>query len=285
MLFILNALFVSIADGQDGKDASRKSLRPKFDARVTLKDSKAADKLSKLEKKLAFIRGELENLHAELEKMREDKSGLTRELQEALDEKTVLRKELIEILEKFEEQKAKQRDLRLSLATIYVDGEEKRFSDKEIELLGSLRRLSVSAGALAGQASGFCKYMNSVLKNLKLDNLELARIKYKMDEVRESATKAATLINSDSRKSNLEHCRVLAVNDELKVVILDVGLSNGARNGLQWRIGKTAESCNYIKTVSIRPFVSAAIVTKGSLKNITPGMEAYQSARQKRKKQ
>jgi hypothetical protein len=81
--------------------------------------------------------------------------------------------------------------------------------------------------------------------------------------------------NPKGSSAGITKCRILAVNDELQVAVLDVGFAQGVRNGLTWHAGKDRKVL--LKVVSVRPLVSAAMLTKGSLKDIAPGMEAFTS--------
>jgi regulator of replication initiation timing len=182
LLLILNALFVPSVSAGGLTEANKENNgdgEPEFGVKVTMKDPDASARNSKLKKKLSFLRGELEKVHRENDALRREEKELNRKLEESLKEKEVLRKELIEILKKFEEQKGEYENLRLSFASIYAGDDMKNISGRERELLEELRMLSASGLKLATVTANMCDYVNSVVKNLKIDSLELARNRIK----------------------------------------------------------------------------------------------------------
>lgn len=68
--------------------------------------------------------------------------------------------------------------------------------------------------------------------------------------------------------------RVLAVNDELQIVVLDVGLADGIRSGTVWEIGDAGQVLAELRIIISRNAVSAAVPIHGRLERIAPGMEA-----------
>jgi hypothetical protein len=62
---------------------------------------------------------------------------------------------------------------------------------------------------------------------------------------------------------------VIAVDDKLQTVVLDVGYANGVRCGLLLWSGKG--DAVRLKVIETRPFISAAVVVKGKLEDLAPG--------------
>lgn len=77
------------------------------------------------------------------------------------------------------------------------------------------------------------------------------------------------------KNPGVTECRVLAVHDDLTVVILDAGMDDGVRPGSVWIIqtgeGKSAVMASVIET---RSSLSAAVLTSGSLGGVAPGQVA-----------
>ncbi len=67
-------------------------------------------------------------------------------------------------------------------------------------------------------------------------------------------------------------CRVLSVNRELGVVVLDAGSSLGMRAGSSWRVMDGEKAAVRLRVVELRPGLSAAVPVEGRLPAIAPGM-------------
>jgi len=68
--------------------------------------------------------------------------------------------------------------------------------------------------------------------------------------------------------------RILAVNDELQLVVLDVGSADGVRPGTEWDVVDGTRVVGRLKIIESRPGLSAAVSISGSLREIAPGMQA-----------
>lgn len=67
--------------------------------------------------------------------------------------------------------------------------------------------------------------------------------------------------------------QILKINDELSVVILDRGSQDGLYPGMTGTIKLSHHGTVNLKIIEIRPEISAAIVTDGRLRYLSPGME------------
>ncbi len=68
--------------------------------------------------------------------------------------------------------------------------------------------------------------------------------------------------------------RVLTINDELGIVVLDVGQAQGIRVGTEWTVTNQGDRTTTLRIIEARPLLCAAIVTGGSLRNLAPGATA-----------
>ena len=75
-------------------------------------------------------------------------------------------------------------------------------------------------------------------------------------------------------------CRVLAVNKELGILLVDIGFRQGAFVGLVLRGG--GDKKIEIRLEDVRSGVSAAAVMRGTLNDVTPGMVFNAETRVKR---
>lgn len=65
--------------------------------------------------------------------------------------------------------------------------------------------------------------------------------------------------------------RVLAVNDDLQVVVFDSGSGQGVRAGSTWTVWSDGRRIARVQVVDVRPTLSAAVPIEGRLGSIAPG--------------
>jgi len=187
------------------------------------------------------------------------------------EELNVLRKEFFEILKKSERQKKEYQKLQLSIAATIKSAEKINVTDREAELIASLNKITDKAKKLAVDTQQFCQYLDSVLDKLKIDKLERLRIKYRLDDLRNESEDISVMLSQKVLEKRTDKCRILAINEQLQVVVLTAGSIHGIRNGLKLRL----ENDTILKVIAVRPYVAAAMVIEGNLEELTPGMVVY----------
>ena len=219
----------------------------------------------------------------ELTRLREE-TGLAAEAVKRLEleneslreEKAELRAELFEIKEKFAKQNANYRQLQLWLAGVPAEGAVRKSGRREERLLQAMGEVSKDGSALALSAVSFCEQVQQLLKELPIGKVRQAEVQLQLDDlVRKSRRLIAMAeISADPAKGveALRTCRILAVDRELRVAILSVGSIKGAFAGMIYHVGKDRQE--QLKLVSVRPSVAAAVLVRGSIENLSPGMEA-----------
>lgn len=70
----------------------------------------------------------------------------------------------------------------------------------------------------------------------------------------------------------LRQCRVLAVNDDLQVVVLNAGRNDGVYPGSAWYTTEDSVVSGRLTVIESRPTVSAAVPTEGDLRRFAPGV-------------
>lgn len=69
-------------------------------------------------------------------------------------------------------------------------------------------------------------------------------------------------------------CRILAVNDELQILIAGKGERDGIRPGAIITAFESSQQIAELRVVEVRTFVCAALLVKGNLEKVTPGSVA-----------
>ena len=195
------------------------------------------------------------------------------------NEQTLLHNELIEIIDRYRKQNESYRRLQLSIAATLASGELKGAGKREDQLVTALATVSENGRKLALKTIEFCEYVDSILDKMPLGKLQKAALQLRNEELKTESRKFCSLADPALSRETVEGCRLLAVNDDLKIAVLPVGAVHGVFNGLYFYDGKGKVK---LKVITVRPFISAAVLDKGSINDLTPGMEV--STNEKRNK-
>ena len=193
-----------------------------------------------------------------------------------------LRRENAELREMLHKERQRARDQALFLASVADLGEFTSSKDREAWLLTRLSVLCRDGERLAVKAAELVTEMRRLLRELPMDTARRAQLQLLTDELERQAGVFAALVEDQPRDpaQALRECRVLAVNKELGIVLVDIGFRQGAFVGLVLRggDGKSIE----IRLEDVRAGVSAALVRKGDLRDVAPGMVFNAETRVKR---
>lgn len=180
---------------------------------------------------------------------------------------------LAEVLLKAKENEKSQQQLLLGAAGALTINATQDPSDKiNIDILDALKKNISKGKSFVTETLEFCSIMDSEVNKLSVPEKEKVKLQVRIDELRSAAKKFGLSVSSQQKKSGIENCCVLEVNDNLKVVILSAGFLDGVRVGLIWTI-KNAEN-PVIQTIAVRDYISAAVVIKGNFEKIIPGTPA-----------
>ena len=164
-----------------------------------------------------------------------------------------------------------QRKILNDLRTFIPNGKEEEFkSFLNDDLLNSLYRNQKEGNILLNEIMRFCSYMYKKTDELPITYDEKLRIETRVDELKSAAEIFGMQVNSTVANSSSTDCRVLEVNDDLGVIIIPVGIFDGIRVGRSFVIPNANEAKATV--IAVRQFVSAAVITDGQLKDISPGL-------------
>ncbi|MCK5843903.1 MAG: hypothetical protein KAG97_04290 [Victivallales bacterium] len=105
-----------------------------------------------------------------------------------------------------------------------------------------------------------------------ITDLDKARLRFSLEKLKTVAELFHSLAAPPVDTGIFKSCRVLAVNDKLQLVVLNVGSANGVRNGLNLRLSAPKNRV-LLRVVDVRPYISGAIVEKGDIGGLALGME------------
>ena len=255
----------------------------------TSEDAQAADRESVSARSVESLRAENVHLREMLRRMSEERKSETERLKVEIlhlkaelaqsghvepgsaAEAEVLRRELIETLEKSSENLDRLKILELSAASVLDTLEPVYMSSREVELMETLELVFRFGADLAGKSASASEKVLGILPETGLDEVERAKLRVALEEVRKSAGLFARLVHSPADPTGFESCRILAVDDALGVVVLSAGYRSGVRVNL--RLWAENDSKTVLKVVALRSFVCAAIPEEGTLRDLVPGMK------------
>ena len=200
---------------------------------------------------------------AEALRLRRENAAMRQRLQENEVEIKRLREETLAIHRRY-------RNLDLWMASVADTGKFVASGEREELLLEHLSELSRRGTALALQGSGFCDEMRRIIKTLPIGAAQQARLSLKLDEIDTASRDFIAVAEPPAADAIavLQQSRVLAVNRELKVVVLSVGAVDGVAMGV---IFKNRDASTELKIIAARAKVSAAIVSKGDISAVRVG--------------
>jgi len=193
-----------------------------------------------------------------------------------------LRRENAELKEQLLKERARARDQALFLAAVADEGEFTTSKEREAQLLTRLLVLCKDGEKLAVKAAETVLEMRRLLRELPVDTARRAQLQLLLDELERQAGVVAALVEDQPRDPvrAFRECRVLAVNKELGILLMDIGFRQGAFVGLVLRGGEDRKI--EIRLEDVRAGVSGAVVMRGDLRDVVPGMTFNAETRVKR---
>lgn len=193
-----------------------------------------------------------------------------------------LRRENAELREQLLKERTRARDQALFLASVADEGEFTTSKEREALLLTRLAVLCKDGEKLAVKAAETVTELRKLLREIPVDTARRAQLLLLSDELERQAGVLAALVEEQPRDPEraFRECRVLAVNHELKVLLVDIGFRQGAFVGLVMRGGRDRKI--EIRLEDVRAGVSGAVVMRGNLRDVVPGMVFNAETRVKR---
>ena len=193
-----------------------------------------------------------------------------------------LRRENAELKKQLLVERTRARDQAIFLAAVADEGEFNTSKEREARLLTKLAQLCRDGERLVVKSKELADAMRVLLREIRLDDAVRARCKFLIDDLERVAGSFASSLDDPAADpaEAFRSCRVLEVNRELKLVLLDLGHRQGAFVGLLLRGGPDKKLL--LRLEDVRAGVAAATVLEGDLSQIVPGMEFSAEKRVKR---
>ena len=220
----------------------------------------------------AMIEAELLQLRKALDAERKKRQNVESSRRETAEQNIfVLRKELIDTLGKRSADLKRLKQLEMSVASILDTMNPVYMGSREMELAETLELALRSGKKLSGKSVVAVDKMLQLLPDIKMDEVERAKFRIQLEELRSLAVSFVRLDQDPGKAKRIDECRVLEVNEGLRLVILSAGYRNGIRVNLT--LYADNERKTPLRIVAVRPFVSAALPETGGLEGLIPGMK------------
>jgi hypothetical protein len=196
-------------------------------------------------------------------------------LAKARQELEQLRSRYAELYLRSQERNRQIEALELQAAHLLVDRQALAGGDPAAPALHALDDVRQAQVELVSLVRAFQVYLSSALDVLEPSDAMRREITTRAAELVAGAERAfkplSTVAGRGSRDLVVRSCRVLAVNDDLQVVVLDSGQDAGIRRGTHWNVVKDGTVKAQLLIIEVRADISAAVVTSGRLGDSGPG--------------
>ena len=139
---------------------------------------------------------------------------------------------------------------------------------REMELAADLQTCTSSMKKVSAAILSFADDLSKRLPELKLDQVETAKLRIQIDKLRAEAVDMARLAAPPQPPGRPGTHRVLELDPRSKLVILNGGYRDGIREGIT--LGQDGV---ILKVIAVRNFVSAAVVISGTFEKLAVGTE------------
>ena len=152
-------------------------------------------------------------------------------------------------------------------------GRMDKSSTREKQLVSMLDELAKASGELAVESSDLALELQKLIAETGVSPARAASLRIKAERVIRMARSVAAVTEGTRRTpgETLAKCRILAINPKLALVAIEAGSRSGVFKGM---VFKTLDTENPVELrISItHPDISGAVVVKGSMSDLAPGM-------------
>ena len=219
-------------------------------------------------KDVESLKAELDLASSEINYLRKSNEQLKQKIAEQQKELLLLRAQKEKVAQEL-------RNIKLFIGNVVETGSFQSAKDKEEQLLRLILEMSTRGNKLALLSEDFSQYIKKLLPTLPLGQAQQARILLKIDELNYAARSFVGMGSATKDKD----FRILAINDKLDIVVISCGAIHGFAPGMNLKV---KDYDLQLKLIAVRPLISAAVILKGNIKLLTPGMQVVENLNRKK---
>jgi len=166
--------------------------------------------------------------------------------------------------------------MRLQAANVLVNYDDLTEAKLLVQLQHDVQRLQQAHQEITRSLTDCQRALGSVLEVLdaKPDSALRRVVTEKFALVFAQLAAANRLVSQAGQPAatgSITEARLLAVNDELNLAVLDLGQAQGARVGSTWRVSNSRGAVTSLRVIEVRPSLSGAMVIAGNRTDLAPG--------------
>jgi len=177
---------------------------------------------------------------------------------------------------KSQEQQSGYDRLQVRIAALLLDDTNVAPAQALANLVAGLDERQAEYQRLAVKVREFGRYLPTVLDTLQPSQTLRQEVLERYAELTRASNRLEVLppivAGRGGETGAPRQCRVLTVNPELGIVVLDAGSAAGMRSGSFWKIVDDGRVMARLRVIELRDGLSAATVLEGRVKRLTPGM-------------
>ena len=188
------------------------------------------------------------------------------------------RQQYAEVYLKAQQQQEVLNQLQLRAATLLNDragADSERVMEKA---LTRLRDRMADYSRLCEKIRDFGQYLTTVLETVNASGAMKHDAAEKMADLTRFCDRLESIppivAGRGGNKLGPEACRILTVNPDFGIAVLDTGENAGVREGSEWRVLEAGKNVARLRVIEARPGLSAAVVIEGRLERLNPGQQA-----------
>jgi hypothetical protein len=187
-----------------------------------------------------------------------------------------VRRQYAELLLKARSQAEALTKLQIEITQLLVGAEGTSDGEYAVKVLDALGQTRRQHAGLYQEVREFGEYLEAVLEVIQPSevlkreiNGRFQRLVREIGRLERMPSLVAGRGGNETRVRR--QCRVLAVNDDLQVVVLNAGRNDGVYPGSVWFLARDSVIVGRLSVIESRPAVSAAMPIEGDLHGFVPG--------------
>ncbi len=174
------------------------------------------------------------------------------------------------------EQQQQLQDLNFQAAAL-LEGHGNRAPSQDMaRVMARMSAQEAGCRSLCSSVREFVRYLDVVLEVLQPSDAVRhevqSRVRVLENQCDRLSQKSPIVARRGDRGVPRRECRILAVSEELQILVLDGGFADGVAPGTVWRVLSDGTVVAKLKIVEVRPNLSAAMLVQGPFRTLAPGL-------------
>jgi len=199
----------------------------------------------------------------------------TQKNQQELD---LLRRRYAELYIQNKQLEEKLENIELTVAGMLIEQDDDSSNKALSKTLRAVDRQIKNSGKALKELDKLEKLLDKHLKNTNLNNKICKQIVEQIKLIRQNLIAVKMLPSKVAGQGNVKStrfkCSVVAKNNKLQIVVLNVGSKIGIHSNEEWCILDNGKVVAEVKIVEVRDYICAAMIVKGTFKTIKQGAVA-----------